>query len=109
MMAYAVAILLFALMIFFPVIGFFVTISSRNKSAKKNTEKTIEKIREDVANEIQNTPAADLVDAAANADQLRSDADGITGKFRQRLRDRAGKILSGKCSSGTDACGGSGN
>jgi hypothetical protein len=46
--------------------------------------------KEKKQDEIRNTPAADLV----VADELRADAAGIAGRAKQRLRDRAGKIIS---------------
>ena len=52
------------------------------------------KIREETQNEIENTPAGDLVDAAPNAKELRADATGIAEQAKQRLRDRAGEIIS---------------
>jgi hypothetical protein len=55
--------------------------------------------------EIKNTPAADLVDAAPDAGELRGTAGAIAGKFRERLRDRARSILSGNGSAGTDGSG----
>ena len=67
------------------------------------------KTPEEVKREIENTPAGDLVAAAPNADQLRANADGIAEHAKQRLRDRAGTILSGIACSGTDGSGGDGN
>jgi hypothetical protein len=67
------------------------------------------KTPEEVKLEIENTPACDLVSAAPNADQLRANADGIADRAKQRLRDRAGSIISGISGSETDGSGGSGN
>jgi len=67
------------------------------------------KTPEEVKLEIENTPACDLLSAAPNADKLRANADGIAGRAKQRLRDRAGTIVSGSAGSGTDGSGGSGN
>jgi hypothetical protein len=60
---------------------------------------------EEVKREIENTPAPDLVDAAPDAAKLHADAAGIAGKFRQRLRDRSGRILSGNPGTGPDGTG----
>jgi hypothetical protein len=65
--------------------------------------------REEVTNDIQKTPAADLVDAAPNVEELRSDAAGIAGRAKQRLRDRIGKVISRPGGSGNPGGGGSGN
>jgi len=67
------------------------------------------KTPEEVKIEIENTPAGDLVAAAPDADQLRANAAGIAGRAKQRLRDRAGAILSGLSGSGADGSGGNGN
>jgi len=67
------------------------------------------KTPEEVKREIENTPADDLVSAAPDADQLRANAAGIAGRAKQRLRDRAGAILSGLAGSGTDGSGGNGD
>jgi hypothetical protein len=62
--------------------------------------------REAVKNEIETTPASDLVDAASDADKLRADAAGIAGRARQRLRDRIRKIISGMDGAGDTGGGG---
>ena len=54
-----------------------------------------EEKKEALKNEIKETPAADLLDAAPNAADLHAAADGISGKAKQRLRDRTRKKLSG--------------
>jgi hypothetical protein len=59
--------------------------------------------------EIKNTPAADLVATDPAVDKLRSDAAGIAGQAKQRLRDRTGKIISRFHGSGNAGGGGSGN
>jgi len=75
----------------------------------KKTAPAVIKTPEEVKLEIENTPASDLISAAPNAEQLRANADGIAEGAKQRLRDRAGTILSGIVGSGTDGSGGSGN
>jgi len=75
----------------------------------RKTVPAVIKTPEEVKLEIENTPACDLVSAAPNADQLRANADRIAEGAKQRLRDRAGTILSGIAGSGTDGSGGSGN
>jgi hypothetical protein len=80
----------------------------RNLFERKATT-AVTQTPEEVKREIENTPACDLVSAAPNADQLRANADGIAGRAKQRLRDRAGAILFGIAGSGTDGNGGSGN
>lgn len=47
-----------------------------------------EKARKEKKNEIENTPAADLVAGADNADALRTTKDGIKTDFRERIRHR---------------------
>jgi hypothetical protein len=66
-----------------------------------------EKAKEKKQNEIENTPASDLVDAAPDADELRADAAGIVGRAKQRLRDRIGDIISRFNGSGDPGGGGS--
>jgi hypothetical protein len=78
------------------------------KETEEAREKA-EKAKEKIYDEIKNTPAADLVDAAPDAGKLRADAADIAGKSRERLRDRAGKILSGNGGTGTAGSGGNGN
>jgi hypothetical protein len=75
----------------------------------KKTAPAVIQTPEEVKREIENTPAGDLVAAAPNSDQLRSNADGIAERAKQRLRDRAGAVISGLAGSGTDGSGGSGN
>ncbi|MDR1839271.1 MAG: hypothetical protein LBQ93_06795 [Treponema sp.] len=67
------------------------------------------KTPEEVKRAIENTPADDLVSSAPDADQLRANAAGIAGRAKQRLRDRAGAIISGHAGTGTDGSGGSGD
>jgi hypothetical protein len=64
------------------------------KDGKTLPVRDTEQIKEEKRDEIQNTPAADLVNDAPNADELRADAAGIAGRAKQRLRDRIGKIVS---------------
>jgi hypothetical protein len=75
----------------------------------KNAAPTVIQTPEEVKREIENTPACDLVAGAPNGDQLRANADGIAERAKQRLRDRAGTILSWFAGSGTDGSGGDGN
>ena len=72
-------------------------------------EEELQKKREDILNELKNTPAADLVDHASNADELLSNAKDIARKFRDRLRDRTGTILSGVHRDTIDGNGGDGD
>jgi hypothetical protein len=67
------------------------------------------KIREEVRYESENTSASDLVDAAPNAADLRSDAAGIAERAKQRFRDRTGKIVSRFNGTGNNDGGGRGN
>jgi hypothetical protein len=68
-----------------------------------------EKAKEKKEDEIKNTPAADLVAADPAADKLHSDAAGIAGRAKQRLRDRAGEIISRFHGSGDTGGSGNGN
>jgi hypothetical protein len=61
-----------------------------------------ERAKEKKQDEIKNTPASGLVDAAPDSERLHADAAGIAGKFRERLRDRARKLLSGNDGAGTN-------
>ena len=54
-----------------------------------------EKKKEALKNEIKETPAADLLDAAPNADELHSAAASISSGTKQRLRNRTKQKLSG--------------
>jgi hypothetical protein len=81
------------------ILAFLLGFILRGKSEGKATDATK---HEEVKRAIEKTPAADLVDTAANAGELRSDIGAIAGKFRERLRDRAGKILSGTHRVGPD-------
>jgi hypothetical protein len=65
--------------------------------------------KEKKQDEIKNTPAADLVAADPSADKLRSDAAGIAGRAKQRLRDKTGTIVSRFDGTGTAGGGGNGN
>jgi hypothetical protein len=79
-----------------------------NEKIWKKTEKAwkeAEEAKEKKRDEIKNTPASDLVDAAPNAGELRADAGAIAGKFRERLRDRARSILFGSRGHGPDGSG----
>jgi hypothetical protein len=86
------------------VLAFLLGLLLRGRSGEKAAVMDADKY-EEVKREIEKTPAGDLVDADPNADELRADAGAIAGKFRERLRDRAGKVLSGKGGSGSDGGG----
>jgi hypothetical protein len=73
------------------------------------SEEEAKQAKEKKYNEIKNTPAADLVAGDPTVDKLRSDAAGIAGRAKQRLRDRTGKIISRFHDSGTAGGSGSGN
>ncbi len=68
-----------------------------------------EQQKKEIRNEIENTSARDLVDAAHNADELRANRDGIAERARQCFRDRCNAILSGKSGAGTPSGSGSGD
>jgi hypothetical protein len=70
------------------------------KDAEREWEE-FERIKEKKQDEIENTPASDLVAADPAAGRLRADAAGISGRAKQRLRDRAQKIISRLNDSGT--------
>jgi hypothetical protein len=70
------------------------------KKSPDQLSKDIKQVKEEKKNEIEKTPAADLVSAAPNADELHSDANGIKERAKQRIWDRAGKIISGLGNSG---------
>jgi hypothetical protein len=74
------------------------------KGAEKAWEEAKE-AKEKKRDEIKNTPAASLVDAAPDAGELRGAAGAIAGKFRQRLRDRARSVLSGESDAAPDGTG----
>jgi len=90
-------------------LAFLAGLLMRSLFARKADSAAAHKTPEEVKREIENTPAGDLVSAAPNSEQLRANADGIAGRAKQRLRDRAGAILSGISGSGTDGSGGSGD
>jgi hypothetical protein len=84
----------------------------RGEKIWKEAEKAQEeagKAKEKKQNEIKNTPAPNLVAAAPNVEELRSDAAGIAGRAKGRLRDRTEEIISWLNGSGTAGGGGSGN
>ena len=62
---------------------------------KKDVQKTAdaEKAKEDKKNEIENTPAADLVSRADNTGRLRAEKDGFKSDFRERIRNRLASEL----------------
>jgi hypothetical protein len=66
-----------------------------------------ERAREKKKDEIKNTPAADLVAADPAVDKLRTEATGIAGRAKRRLRDRTGEIISRINSAGNSGGGGS--
>ena len=75
---------------------------------KKDTSQTdeAEKAKEDKKNEIESTPAADLVAASDNAAELCQVKDGIKSDFRERIRHRLDAELHRLGSDGTDSdCG----
>lgn len=57
------------------------------KKDERQTDKA-QKVKEDKKNEIENTPACDLVAAADNANELCGVKDGIKSDFRERIRNR---------------------
>ncbi|MDR1248639.1 MAG: hypothetical protein LBK63_04970 [Treponema sp.] len=88
------------------VLAFLLGLSLRGRSGAGAAGAVLDGKRiEEERRAIENTPAADLVDAAPNAADLHANAETIAGRFRQRLRDRAGKILSGDSSGGTNGNG----
>jgi hypothetical protein len=74
-------------------------LTERKPSANTTSSHEIYK---EVKSEIENTPAADLVSAAPNADELRANTDGIVSQAKQRFRDRAGTVISGHSTLGID-------
>jgi hypothetical protein len=62
---------------------------------KRGTTQTeaAQKAKEDKKNEIESTPASDLVSDACNADELRAVKDGIKSDFRERIRHRLNEEL----------------
>ena len=62
---------------------------------KRGSSQTDEaqKAKEDKKNEIESTPASDLVSAADNADELCAVKDGIKSDFRERIRHRLNEEL----------------
>ncbi|MCL2762207.1 MAG: hypothetical protein FWD36_03235 [Treponema sp.] len=74
----------------------------RGLSGGKNDSANSIEVSKEVQREIENTPAADLIAAAPNADELRSNATGIAEQAKQRFRDRVGAILSGNHNIGVD-------
>ena len=87
--------------------GWFLRNRAGGKVSVFSEQEKHKEVKLEIQNAIAATPASDLVDAAPNANQLRADTDGIAGKFRTRLRDRARKIISGSGSYGADADSGS--
>lgn len=80
-------------------------------SRKKSTAQTdeAEKAKEDKKNEIESTPAADLVSAADNADGLCSVKDRVKSDFRERIRHRLEEELYWLAGSGNDSDSGAGS
>lgn len=78
---------------------------------KKGTAQTdeAEKAKEDKKNEIESTPAADLVAASDNASELCKVKDGIKSDFRERIRHRLDEGLHRLGSGGTNSDSGTGN
>lgn len=80
---------------------------SRKKSVSQNDE--AEKAKEDKKNELESTPASDLVSAADNADRLRRAKDTISADFRERIRNRLKEELHRLSSPGADPDSGTGS
>lgn len=76
-------------------------------------EQSAQKRKEAVYEEIKDTPAGSLVSGADNAADLRADIGRISADAKERLRDRAGKIIqrigSNAADRGTDDGGGNRN
>jgi hypothetical protein len=83
------------------VLAFFLGFLLRGGPGEKAAAADDKKL-EELKHEIENTPAGDLIGAAPDAGDLRSDIAGIAGRVRKRLRDRARKILSGNRAGGAD-------
>lgn len=76
----------------------------RKPAAGKDDE--AQKAKEEKKNEIESTPADDLVSDANNADELRTEKKRIKADFRQRIRNRLNKELHRLGASGADSdCG----
>lgn len=73
----------------------------RKKTVVQTNE--AEKAKEDKKNEIESTPAADLVSDACNADELLATKDGISADFRERIRNRLNEEIQRLSSLGTDS------
>lgn len=80
---------------------------AKKPSATKNGE--AEKAKEDKKNEIENTPAADLVSAAGNAGELCTAKESIKADFRERIRYRLSQELHRLGSVGADSDSGTGS
>jgi hypothetical protein len=85
------AIGIFATGIIAGILGFLLL---RHDEQSGNSEAEAAKIKEEVKHEIENTPAFTLIANAGNSNELRADAKRIANGARERLRDRAGKIIS---------------
>lgn len=75
------------------------------KSKTDSSEKP-EQAKKDRKDEIEQTPADDLVSDANNADELRTEKKRIKADFRQRIRNRLNEELHRLGASGADSdCG----
>ena len=78
------------------VIGFILL----HRRERKTIEEKAQNARDKTKEEIEQTAAGDLVDAACNADDLGRERESIAERFRSEVRNRLNEKLHGQGSTG---------
>ena len=71
------------------------------RTVRRKIEEDAENARKNTENEIENTPASELVVASCNADALRRERESIVERFRHEVQLRINEKLHGTGSAGS--------
>ena len=71
------------------------------RTVQRKIEEDAENARKNTENEIENTPASELVVASCNADALRRERESIVERFRNEVQFRLNEKLHGERSAGS--------
>ncbi|MEL3907955.1 MAG: hypothetical protein P1P64_02940 [Treponemataceae bacterium] len=85
----------------FAILGY-VLLKRKDKKSIDNIEKEAQNAKEKTKQEIENTPAGELVSNATNAGELHKERESITERFRAEVRNRLEQKLHGTGSADFD-------
>ena len=94
-------LMLWAVLSALAVIAGVILLRKKRQAVQQGIEENAENERERAKNEIENTPADELVAASDNADALCRERESIAERFRHEVQLRVNEKLHGKGSAGS--------